>query len=326
MEKFKELAKIILSIKIETSFHEEKYYYFVSEPIVDEIWSGSLAELRNDAIIELLSENIDSSIRQVSRLKRIIKKLYDLQEDVSFKNNEDDLFEQIQATSSTWGFLIDNSKCNAVRNNPIVTFNFIEEIENELWARLFIIDRLEDAVLESEPETFSIYTEGEFVIKNGLPPLRENELPYVKWTSISKRETGKTKNLKSTNGIRMINSIEGLFYDQYSEETDTFLNILKNEGEIPCKPSDLPKMIVNAKNEWIGKSSRLAYIFYDCLLREGIVSKVRTIQDLTKLFTNKFAGLSTSFATTGIENLSNPEKEYKKYFIEEIRKLKPEKT
>lgn len=113
-------------------------------------------------------------------------------------------------------------------------------------------------------------------------------------------------------------TFEGLFNELYKDRINEFVGILKYENELKKSPIT---PLINDNNEWIGTQAKLAYIFYHCLLNEGIVRKVTT-KELTTIFSTKFKNIPYNFCTNGKEAFTDQETDYKNMFDEKIKALK----
>lgn len=316
MESFKKITQTILSITINANEFNDNRYFFITSPIIDDAYNGEsdLLRLQIDAVTDLLTIDAESAERQLKRLKRIVQELYDLLENETYNHSNDHLFQQITLTAALRGFIFKREYDYKKDKYPVHSDNFIVELENELDARLHLIQMMEEGAFLTDPQPVSIYPDGEVLVSSKKYELSENELPWSEWSEITKRKLS-PRVIKEKKNFK---KYEDLFVREYRDHVESFNQILSKgfETELGYRMEGL----INGNNEWRG-SGKLAYIFYGCLFDNGIVHSAN-VATITNVFLDKFTGLSKSFTTGGRKTVNNQEEDYQKYFNESILETK----
>jgi len=167
-----------------------KRYITLEDEIKDLVHWDDHIILRNKAIIELLSLEPDHAFRLIKRFKNIFLEV----ERDFFKvqdYNSESALEQFELVANLRGIIVKKSSRG---NDVIVTSNFTNSLENDIWARGFTISQLEDAlksaIEDKLPDPVSIFVENEAI--DSLPynnTFEKDEVDWSLWVKITEQGT-----------------------------------------------------------------------------------------------------------------------------------------
>lgn len=166
--------------------YEGQYYITMEDDIIDEVHYEEHMALRNKAIMELLSIEPHLAFRYLKRFGDINKEI----ERDFFKVRDyssEYALEQVESVASLRGAFV---KRSAYRENAIVTTNFINILENNIWARGFIVSQIEEAlrsVIENKPPSpVSIFVEENVIDSLPHNPETNKFMDWNLWDNINK--------------------------------------------------------------------------------------------------------------------------------------------
>lgn len=134
MENFNRLSKEILSFKIGYERIEDDMYYRVNEPLDNKVWSDEYAILSSKAINDLLYLQTFQAVNLIKRLQNTAKALEKIELDIELDTFQDLIDVCMNFAISTGEYPTEG----------ICEFDsvFLLELEQDIYARRFIIDRL----------------------------------------------------------------------------------------------------------------------------------------------------------------------------------------
>lgn len=186
METFNRLMDIVMTYTLGLREFEGQYYITLEDDIIDAVHYEEHMALRNKAIIELLSIEPHIAFRYLKRFGDINKEI----ERDFFKvrdYNSELTLEQVEGVAALRGVFV---KRSAYRENTIVTTNFINTLENNIWARGFIVSQIEDAlrsVIENKaPDPISIFVEAGVIDSLPKNPETDTFMDWNLWENIKK--------------------------------------------------------------------------------------------------------------------------------------------
>lgn len=165
---------------------EDKCYITLEDDITDLVHYDEHMALRNEAIMELLTIEPDIALRYLKRYRNINKEIE--RDFFKIRDYSSELtLEQVENVAAFRGVFV---KRSVWRENSIVTPNFINTLENNIWARGFIVSQIEEAVRsvieDKEPEPISIFVEAGVIDILPKNPEANCFLDWHLWDNIKK--------------------------------------------------------------------------------------------------------------------------------------------
>ena len=190
---------IVMTYTLGLREYEGQYYVTMEDDIIDEVHYEEHMALRNKAIMELLSIEPVIAFRYLKRFGDITKEI----ERDFFKVRDyssEYTLEQVEGVAALRGVFV---KRSVYRENAIVSTNFINTLENNIWARGFIVSQIEDAlrsVIENKPPNpISIFVEDGVIDSLPHNPETDTFMDWNLWENIKKGPltTSKPKDIPS---------------------------------------------------------------------------------------------------------------------------------
>lgn len=165
---------------------EDKCYITLEDDITDSVHHEEHMALRNKAIMELLTIEPDIAFRYLKRFRNINKEIE--RDFFKIRDYSSELtLEQVESVAALRGVFVRRS---IWREHAIVTTNFINALENNIWARGFIVSQIEEAlrsvIEDKEPEPISIFVEAGVIDSLPKNPETESFLDWHLWDNITK--------------------------------------------------------------------------------------------------------------------------------------------
>lgn len=203
MQIFTQLTDMMLFYDFGIREYEGQSYITLENDMADAVFSNEHLRLLDKAVIELLLIPPEQAYRLVRRFVNIFTEL----ERDFFKVRDyssESTLEQFELICSMRGVIIERS---VWRVESLVSTNFINALENDIWARHYTFERIEDALksaINNElPKSESIFME-EGAIDN--LPIRPETSVYIDWTLWDKIEKGRLLKKETEETSTVINS------------------------------------------------------------------------------------------------------------------------
>ena len=291
MENFNKLSDIILTFHIGVSTLDKKSYYIVKRPISEAAYGPEMTKLQADALTDLIDVEPERAKRHIGRLRIAMDGIGTYADGVHFNY----IMDRFTLLCNTYNVVVEQDNGGS---DVIVTSNFDVDLENEIWTRANIIERLTRCLFEVTDdlpqELPSIYSNQEYVIETHIP--LPGEVPDNEWLKIVGNEDSsfedaqfkRSANSVLTSKIRNLQQEQfhcynDLFNSEFKEFIDQFNSILR----------DVSPVLINSKDEWIGAKAA-AKIFRNSLLEYGVIKK-STKTHTAKLFDERFKDLGKNF-------------------------------
>lgn len=184
LKHFNQLMDILMSFNLGVRQYNDQQYITVENVIKDLVHYDIHIEMRNKSIVELLGLEPAHAFRLINRFKNIF---LEIERDFFKVVNYDSrmALEQFEATCYHRGVLV---KRSSWEGEVIVTSNFTNDLENDIWARKFTIsqmnDALKSAIEDKVLDPMSIFVEASDL--ENLPNNNVSETQKIVWSEWDK--------------------------------------------------------------------------------------------------------------------------------------------